>query len=324
MHYFYYVSKVKKREVRRAQKYLFVLLIVWIPSLGFNLYFALVLPQNRDPYALITFVVNLSSLQGLMNVSVYLWGYKPFRKWIKSLSCVKYLGFLLFGTYENDQFQQQYYTPLCPGDGDVSTIGKDNGYPHWDRVASGERLVRFGKSVEYADYVEQAFSDDDDEIGSTEEITKQASHGKPRKKLHDRIGRWWKRLVKRDSPSTPDDDETSDDVHEFFRNRAGSIDSIESLSDHDDENELRFKKTPPRRNNTRKDRSGSPKLVRVPSDDGKNWKKAPVTVWRDEKRLAKPEAIKERPVSPMIPKNALPEDNPKRSSVKVWYDPDCT
>jgi hypothetical protein len=55
---------IRNKQVRRARKYLIVLLITWVPNLIFNLYHALAISQDNDPYELVMLVVNLSSLQG--------------------------------------------------------------------------------------------------------------------------------------------------------------------------------------------------------------------------------------------------------------------
>ena len=252
-----------------------MLVFVWIPNLGVNIYHAFLIPQDRDPYNLITFLVNLASLQGILNSAVYLWGYKPFRKWFKNLYCSTYMSFLLFGNSPDIGNEPSYYVPLKTEEHDMSNMKsspqqeKDN-TTVWERIASGEKNVRFGLGDEYNDFVERSYSDGDDEYDTDDyEII---SSAKPRKSIREKIGNWWKRKRSRQSSEFFDDEE--DVETPLSRSRSNSVNSVDSSVG--DEAALTYKKTPPRKSMTRRDRSGSPVLVRVPSAEDKKWKKAPV------------------------------------------------
>jgi hypothetical protein len=160
-----------QREVRRAKKYLFVLLIIWIPNLTVNLYHSVFLPPDKDPFIPVQALVLLTSLQGFLNFFVYLWGYKPFQQWLSSYQFFHLMfpaddcsergsalanGLLLTdsddGANENEEDEEEEdecdqdkaeKEPLTKSILSTSPL-RDSA---WDggrsRIASGEKAVRF-------------------------------------------------------------------------------------------------------------------------------------------------------------------------------------
>jgi hypothetical protein len=160
-----------EREVRRAKKYLFVLLVIWVPNLIVNLYHSVFLPPDKDPFIPVQALVLLTSLQGFLNFFVYLWGYKPFQQWLSSSHFFHIIfppddlsergsaavnGLLLTdpdngdkeddeeGEYDQQKLEKEPLTKSILSTSPMRDSGSAlNGGSGRSRIASGEKAVRF-------------------------------------------------------------------------------------------------------------------------------------------------------------------------------------
>jgi hypothetical protein len=80
---------VVARQMRKAGGYLGVLLLVWVPNIVYN-FMSIFSGGNDDQYsAFLDMVIFLSSLQGFLNVCVYVWSNQQMRSWfMRHLFCV--------------------------------------------------------------------------------------------------------------------------------------------------------------------------------------------------------------------------------------------
>ena len=248
------------REIRRARKYLLVLMVIWIPNLCVNLYHALVLPSGSDPYELVVFLVNLSSIQGILNASAYLWGYRPFRRWFKGLACSQYLSYLLFGEDgANRETDYSYLVSDSSAPLTAENLQKKKKKKQWDRLASGEKNVRFGRPNDYDEFRDDILDSDNIETGEESDVddasgsdTSEASSGcsgddTVRKPMTRRLNSWFRKKV------------LSRVMNKNDTERYNGLAESEEI----ERREAReYRKTPPRRSNTKRDKFGNPIPVR--------------------------------------------------------------
>lgn len=122
--------------------------MVWLPSIIINLYHTFLMNPGKDPYLLVELLVLLTSAQGILNSVVYIWGYRPFRWWIK-----EHLGLKHRTLYrDEDDDTESLVTTYAVLNEKVSCIRpvmnrseyQSLGY-NGARIESGERAVRFGR-----------------------------------------------------------------------------------------------------------------------------------------------------------------------------------
>eukprot|EP00602_Paraphysomonas_sp_CaronLab_P006598 CAMPEP_0185035164 /NCGR_PEP_ID=MMETSP1103-20130426/26037_1 /TAXON_ID=36769 /ORGANISM="Paraphysomonas bandaiensis, Strain Caron Lab Isolate" /LENGTH=418 /DNA_ID=CAMNT_0027572123 /DNA_START=135 /DNA_END=1391 /DNA_ORIENTATION=+ len=92
------------REMNRVGKYLFVLLVVWVPNLLVNFYQEITPRDKSNRYdVVIEIMVLLTSLQGVLNALVYAWGHKSFKRFVKGRWSLDSIGMkgLLLGARKN-------------------------------------------------------------------------------------------------------------------------------------------------------------------------------------------------------------------------------
>jgi hypothetical protein len=143
-----------ERQINRARKYVIVLIAVWIPSIFVNMYHTFLLDQRKDPYMMVELLVLLTSAQGILNSVVYIWGYRPFRWWIKEQLGLKHRA--LEPYEEADDTVSLLTTHAVLNDSSIRSVlkGSDQhtAFPEFGnkssfgaRIESGERAVRFGR-----------------------------------------------------------------------------------------------------------------------------------------------------------------------------------
>eukprot|EP01031_Cornospumella_fuschlensis_P025989 gene25989-31382_t len=71
---------VLARQMRKAGGYLAVLIIVWVPNLVYNM-LSIIDTSHRSYDSLLDLAVLLVSLQGFLNVCVYVWSNNKMRRW---------------------------------------------------------------------------------------------------------------------------------------------------------------------------------------------------------------------------------------------------
>lgn len=83
---------VVARQMRRAGGYLLVLLLVWLPNICYNVLSIFI--GNNDSFSkLLDVAVLLTSAQGVLDVSVYVWSNGKMRRWLRrNLACLRLLG----------------------------------------------------------------------------------------------------------------------------------------------------------------------------------------------------------------------------------------
>ena len=181
-----------------------VLIFVWVPSICVNLYHTFIIDPDDDPYLLVELLIVLTSLQGILNAVVYIWGYRPFRYWIKrklgmkmkyesndesdeTLSLLSHRAVMNESTLQSalrgsDLKQQQDLTGSGAGESRY-------------RIESGERAVRFGKENDVRVIVIPEKYDDDEESPNDGDVPTSTLGTKKKKSIKGILARGLRHMM---------------------------------------------------------------------------------------------------------------------------------
>ena len=241
---------MQRRSRFKAGKYLFVLLLVWIPSLTVHAYHSTISPAN-EPYFPVLVVILLTSCQGIFNAFAYAWEYYPFRKWVYE----KVLHMEYKIKEEKMTFAPGIYRKIDEGaleapflesslceDGyegeNGNTADDPSGLPRGsnkrDHLSAGEVNVRFGSISERQ--ISSVYDDDDDdydddEDGAEVDINLQETVDHLGKRVFKFVKRVFKRKKGKKSSSNVDAEETSNLVDQDPKYESASEDGSDGQLD---------------------------------------------------------------------------------------------
>ena len=125
-------QSVTARYMRRAGGYLLVLVVVWFPTIAFNI-MSRIVNSNQEFLFLFNGVVFLLCSQGFLNVGVYIWSHHKMKRWLLEAFCIYKLMNCCKATDPLKQSQDE----SSVNDDDIEDIDEEDGDQSESKLSKG-------------------------------------------------------------------------------------------------------------------------------------------------------------------------------------------